>query len=152
MELTTKQKERINAYLRFGVVLLGAATMLSFSHFLVLINLGGFIFPIAIVFGIVIGMMNTEIHLAIMNGLLGYMVSIALFIVIILVPIVFSASFILSDILILGGIDAIVRAIVPHTLGIFIGTPIGRFLGPDWFPAIEKHKLRVPLPSEEKGE
>ncbi len=152
MELSIKQKERINAYIRFAVVMLGAATMLSFSHFLVLINLGGFIFPIAIVFGIVIGMMNTEIHLALLNGLIGYMFSIILFILIILVPIAMSSSFLLGDILILGGIDAIVRAIVPHTLGIFIGTPIGRFIGPDWFPAIEKHKLRVPLPKDEKGD
>jgi len=148
--MTLKRREKLFGWGRYALAVLGGGAMLCFGHFLQLIGLirgEGFLL-LALLFGILIGMMAHELPAAIASGFLAFFVGTLMFFGFILLPVGGAVSWQLAEVLVYFAIDSVVRSIL---LGFFsivlIGPVVGVIIGPNWNPVeIQKHELKVPLP------
>ncbi|MFW9831332.1 MAG: hypothetical protein ACFFD8_06115 [Candidatus Thorarchaeota archaeon] len=145
MDITPKQKEKVNLFLRFFISTVGGGLIATFSSFTLLVNLTNVATFVLLMFliGILIGMYNTEIHYAIISGFLAIFVGLTILFGTIYFAVALFAAWSLLDILILIAVDILVRVFMLQLLGIMPGTVIGRLFGPEWFEPITKHKLKV---------
>ncbi|MFX1575619.1 MAG: hypothetical protein ACFFCF_00445 [Promethearchaeota archaeon] len=145
MELTAPQKERLSLYIRTAISILGGGLLITAAVFAFLVNLiYVVIFGLLVVLiGIIIGMYSTEIHYAIMSGLLAVFMGFLFLFGILSLAIAIYAAWNLLDILIMIAIDISVRLFMVQLLAIMPGVVVGRLLGPEWFEPIVKHKLKV---------
>lgn len=150
MHLNAKQKERISESVRFIISAVFGSIMISFANFTLLTGYtDGTIYVILMLFfGVLIGMYSSEIHYAILSGMLSIFLGFIIYYVFLTMPVVIFASWTLYDILILFGISNVVRVVMLQLVGILMGTVIGRIIGPGWYePTTPKHKLKIGVPS-----
>ena len=153
MPMTLKQREKLIGWGRYALAILGGGAMLCFSNFLQLTGLirgDGFLL-LVVLFGILIGMMTSELPGAIASGFLAFFVGTLMFFGFILLPVGGAVSWQLAEVLVYFAIDSVIRLIPFSFLAIvLIGPVVGRIIGPDWYPVgIQKHELKVPLPEKE---
>ena len=152
MELTAKQKESFNIAVRFLVTIFAGAIMITFANFTVLTGLlfaDSFVILMLLI-GILIGLYSTEIHYAVIGGMMSIFLGFVIFWLVITIPVVVFATWELYDVLVMSGLMLVVRVIMLQLLGLMAGTVIGRWIGPVWYQAEIKHQLKVPLPSQMK--
>ncbi len=155
MELTLKQKEQINIYIRFSVSAICGGIMITFANFTILVGLtGGAVFTVVmLIIGILVGMYSVEIHYAILAGLLSIFVGFLIFYGVIVIPFFVFGSWELFEILVTFGLFLIVRVIMLQLMGIMVGVVIGRWIGPAWYEVTTpKHKLRIGVNGELESE
>lgn len=154
MEMTAKQKEDFSIAIRFVVTILAGAIMITFANFTVLTGLllaDSFVILMLFI-GILVGLYSTEIHYAIIGGMLSIFLGFVIFWIVITIPVAAFATWELYDVLVMSGLMLIVRVIMLQLLGLMAGAVIGRWIGPAWYQSEVKHQLKVPLPSQVKNE
>ena len=124
--------------------------MITFANFTVLtgIFLADSFVILMLLIGILVGLYSTEIHYAVIGGLLSIFLGFVIFWVVITIPVVLFATWELYDVLVMAGLMLVVRVIMLQLLGLMAGTVIGRWIGPTWNQSEVKHELKVPLPSQ----
>jgi len=150
MEMTAKRKEEFNTVIRFIVTIFAGAIMITFSNFTVLTGLllaDSFVIMMLLI-GILVGLYSTEIHYAVIGGMLSIFLGFVIFWLVITIPVAVFATWELYDVLVMAGLMLVVRVIMLQLLGLMAGAVIGRWLGPTWDQPEVKHKLKVPLPSQ----
>jgi hypothetical protein len=159
MEISAKQKEKINSIIRFFVSAICGGVMITFANFTILVGLtdGAVFVVLMVIIGILVGMYSLEIHYAILAGLMSIFVGFLIFYGVIVLPVIIFASWELFEILVLFGIFHIVRVIMLQLVGIMLGVVVGRWIGPAWQEIkTPKHKLRIgvngEIASESDGE
>jgi hypothetical protein len=150
MNLTARQKEEFSTAIRFIVTIIAGGLMITFANFTVLtgILLADSFVVLMLLIGILVGLYSTEIHYAIIGGLLSIFVGFLIFWLVITIPVVVFATWELYDVLVMSGLMLIIRVIMLQLLGLMAGAVIGRWIGPAWYQPDVKHKLKVPLPSQ----
>jgi hypothetical protein len=154
MVMTGRQKEEVSTAIRFIVTIFSGAIMITFANFTVLtgILLADSFVILMLLVGILVGLYSTEIHYAIIGGLLSIFLGFVIFWLVITIPVVAFATWELYDVLVMSGLMLIIRVIMLQLLGLMAGAVIGRWLGPVWHQPETKHELKVPLPSQMKKE
>ena len=154
MVMTEKQKEEFSTAIRFIVTIFAGAIMITFANFTVLtgILLADSFVILMLIVGILVGLYSTEIHYAIIGGLMSIFLGFVIFWLVITIPVVVFATWELYDVLVMSGLMLIIRVIMLQLLGLMAGAVIGRWLGPAWYQPETKHELKVPLPSQAKNE
>jgi hypothetical protein len=155
MPMTLKRREKLVGLGRYALAILGGGAMLCYGSFLQLVGLirGEVFLLLVILFGILIGMMASELPSAIVSGFLAFFVGTLMFFGFILLPVGGAVSWQLAEVLVYFAIDSVIRVIVLSFFAIvLIGPVVGRIIGPDWYQVrIQKHTLKVPLPEKEAG-
>ncbi|MFW9986232.1 MAG: hypothetical protein ACFFDJ_06695 [Candidatus Odinarchaeota archaeon] len=155
MNLTARKKEEINTIIRFIIIALCGGVMITFGNFTILIALldGLVFFLLMLAVGILIGLYSSDLHYAIIGGLASIFLGFFIFILAIMIPIIVFATWQLYEILVLFGILVIIRVIMLELIGIMLGTVIGRIIGPNWYVSrIAEHKLRIGIDEESASE
>lgn len=154
MDISPKQKEKANLYLRIGLTIVGGGIIISFTFFTLLTNLIiGALFAVLMFFiGILIGLYSTEIHYAILSGFLAIFMGLIILFGTLFIGIALVGAWDILDILILLTIDIVVRAFALQLLGMLPGVVIGQLLSPDWLEPKTKHKLKVGLDNKRISE
>ncbi len=146
MTMSDKRKEVLMSYLRMVLILFGGGVMLCFATFTTLTVLtDGFSVVFLILgVGILIGMMSSEIQWAMASAIGAFFLGMAFYVGSIMIPILLFGSAALGEVLVLFGLMTVLRIIHLQIFGLFIGTFIGRVIGPDWYTPgkIAQHQLR----------
>ena len=145
MNLTPNQKERMALSIRFVVSIMGGGLLITCFVFAFLVNLHPVVVFTLMVFliGILIGMYNTEIHYAIMSGLLAVFVGFIFLFGVIGLAIMLYGAWSLFDIVIMIAVDISVRLFMLQLLAVLPGVVVGRLIGPEWYEPTVKHKLKI---------
>jgi len=155
MDISAKRKEKISIFIRFMISALCGGIMITFANFTILTGLteGAMFTIIMVLIGILVGMFSSEIHYAILAGLLSIFVGFAIFYSVIVLPIFVFASWELFEILVMLGLFLIVRVIMLQLMGIMLGVVVGRWIGPAWYDIkTPKHRLRIGMQGELEAE
>jgi len=145
MNLSPKQKEKINLYFRFFSNTVGGGLIIAFAYFTLLTNIiiGAVFAVIMFLVGLLIGLYSTEIQYSIISGFLAIFIGLFILFGIVFLAVVAINAWTILDILFLLTVDIVVRAFMLQLLGILPGVVIGRLFGPDWLEPEVKHKLKV---------
>ena len=151
--MALKQREKLIGWGRYALAILGGGAMLCFGNFLQLIGLirgDGFLL-LVVLFGILIGMMASELPGAIASGFLAFFVGTLMFFGFIFLPVGGAVSFQLAEVLVYFAINSVIGVTALAFLAmVLVGPVVGRIIGPDWYPVqLQKHELKVPLPEKE---
>ncbi|MFX0168711.1 MAG: hypothetical protein ACFE89_05045 [Candidatus Hodarchaeota archaeon] len=154
MNMSAKQKEKVQTVIRFVITVFSGAIMITFANFTVLTGIlraDSFVIAMLLI-GILVGLYSTEIHYAVLGGLMSIFLGFVIFWAVITIPVMIFATWELYDVLVIAGIMLIVRVVMLQLLGLMAGTVIGRWFGPAWYePETPKHELKVPLPNQVKN-
>ncbi|MHA2406520.1 MAG: hypothetical protein ACXACH_07190 [Candidatus Hermodarchaeia archaeon] len=145
MDLTPNQKERLSLSVRIVLAIVGGGLLISCFIFTFLVNLlavAVFTFMVFLI-GILIGMYNTEIHYAIISGLLAVFAGFIFLFGIIALATTLYGAWSLLDIVIMIAVDISVRLFMLQLLAILPGVVVGRIIGPEWYEPTVKHKLKI---------
>lgn len=153
MPMTAKRREKLTGLGRYAFAIMGGGVMLCFCNFLQLVGLiSGDIFLLLVyLFGLLVGMMTSELPGAIASGFLAFFVGTLMFFGFIVLPVGGAASAQLAEVLVYFAIDSVIRVMVLSFLAmVLVGPVLGRIIGPEWYPVeIHKHQLKVPLPEKQ---
>jgi hypothetical protein len=154
MPMTAKRREKLVELGRHTVAILGGGVMLSFANLIQLVGLirGEIFLALALLFGILIGMMTTELPHAVISGFLAFFAGILMFFGFIVLPMCGAVSLEMAETLVGFAAFSVVRVLLFSFLAVvLVGPVIGRIVGPQWHAAeIGKHELKVPLPAKEE--
>ncbi len=145
MDLTPNQKERLSLSVRIVLSIAGGGLLIACFIFTFLVNLlavAVFTFMVFLI-GILIGMYNTEIHYAIISGLLAVFAGFIFLFGIIALATTLYGAWSLLDIVIMIAVDISVRLFMLQLLAILPGVVVGRLIGPEWYEPTVKHKLKI---------
>ena len=124
---------------------MGGGLLISSFVFTFLVNLTPVVVFTLMIFliGILIGMYCTEIHYAIISGLLAVFAGFFFLFGIIALSITLYSAWSLLDIVIMIAVDISVRLFMLQLLAILPGVVVGRLIGPEWYEPTVKHKLKI---------
>jgi hypothetical protein len=153
MELTGKQREKLHESLRITLAIFGGGMMLCFSNFAVLLGLvpGAIFFILVILFGMLIGMIITELQHAVVAGLAAMAAGYLILFGFILVPLPGTViSLQMVEARMYFALESMFRSLLLEVMGTLLGTVVGRIVGPEWYALrIPKHELKVGIPDKE---
>jgi hypothetical protein len=145
MDLTPNQKEQLSLSVRIVLSIVGGGLLITCFIFTFLVNLLAVAVFTLVIFliGILIGMYNTEIHYAIISGLLAVFAGFIFLFGIIALATTLYGAWSLLDIVIMIAVDISVRLFMLQLLAILPGVVVGRIIGPEWYEPTVKHKLKI---------
>jgi hypothetical protein len=154
MNMSARQKEKVNLYFRFLATTIGAGLITAFNYLTLLTNITvGFMFVfLMFLVGVLIGLYSTEIQYAIISGFLSIFFGFMILFGIVYLSVAVLNAWAILDVITLLTIDIVVRAFMLQLLGILPGVVIGQIIGPDWLEPSIKHKLKVGINGEKLSE
>lgn len=134
-QLTPRQKGKWRDSLRILSAVMGGGVIMAFVNFTLLVQLteGIVVFLLAVLVGLIVGMISSEIHYAILSGLFAPFMGAIIFFGIIIGPLQMFVSVQLGNVFILLGFYSIVPEILFQIFGVLFGSFIGRVVGPEWY-------------------
>jgi hypothetical protein len=154
MDISAKQKEKVNIAIRFLLTTVGGAVVITFIYLTLLTNLiVGVIFVLLMfIVGIIIGLYSIEIHYAVISGFLSIFTGLMILFGTVFIAVVVLGAWTILDIITLLTIDIVVRTFMLQLLGILPGVVVGRLIGPEWLEPKIRHKLKVGLDSQRESD
>ncbi|MFX1562772.1 MAG: hypothetical protein ACFFDP_05650 [Promethearchaeota archaeon] len=134
-QLTPRQKDRWRTGLQVLGSILGGGLMMCFLNFTVLIQLTGGItvFLLAILIGILVGMVSPEIHYAVLSGITTIFMGLIMFSAIVVGPLQMLVTPQLGNVFIVVALYSTIYTIHFQIFGILFGSFIGSVIGPEWY-------------------
>lgn len=133
-QLTPRQKDTWRNVQRILIAILGGGVMICFTNFTLLVQLteGMVIFLLAALSGLLVGLISTEIHYAVLSGLTAPFMGIIIYVGVIIGPLQLFVSPQLGNVFVVIALYSVIRTIHIQIFGVLFGSFIGRVVGPDW--------------------